>query len=146
MPTVPVASPSSAPAAAPGRRTAVSRALVAVLAGGVGAFQVALAAGAPWGAAAWGGANPGVLPDGLRVASACSVLVYAALAVTAGTDLVPVRARRRVLTVAAGVVAVETLMNLASPSGVERAVWTPVAAALTVLLWWARPALAPSAS
>ena len=33
----------------------------------VAAFQVALAAGAPWGAAAMGGANPGVLPDELRV-------------------------------------------------------------------------------
>ncbi|WP_432536980.1 hypothetical protein [Kineococcus arenarius] len=110
------------------------------LSGGVAAFQVALAAGAPWGAAAWGGANPGVLPPGLRAASAGSAAVYALLAVTAGSALVPPRARRRVLTGAAGVTALGTALNLASPSLVERALWTPVAAALTVLLWRARPA------
>jgi hypothetical protein len=31
-----------------------------------------------------------------------------------------------------------TVMNLASPSDIERALWTPVAAALAVLLWLAR--------
>jgi hypothetical protein len=38
-------------------------------------FQLALAAGAPLGAAAWGGQNPGVLPGRLRVASAVVGLV-----------------------------------------------------------------------
>ncbi len=32
-------------------------------------FQLALAAGAPWGRAAYGGQNPGVLPGRLRVSS-----------------------------------------------------------------------------
>jgi hypothetical protein len=31
-----------------------------------------------------------------------------------------------------------TLLNLVSPSGVERMLWTPVAAALAVLLWLSR--------
>jgi hypothetical protein len=39
------------------------------------AFQLALAAGAPYGAAAWGGRNPGVLSTRLRVASAFVGLV-----------------------------------------------------------------------
>jgi hypothetical protein len=39
------------------------------------AFQLALAAGAPLGAAAWGGRNPGVLPGRLRMASAVVGLV-----------------------------------------------------------------------
>jgi hypothetical protein len=39
------------------------------------AFQLALAVGAPLGAAAWGGQNPGVLPRGLRIASAVVALV-----------------------------------------------------------------------
>ena len=38
-------------------------------------FQLALAAGAPLGAAAWGGQNPGVLPGRLRIASAVVALV-----------------------------------------------------------------------
>ena len=41
------------------------------------AFQLALAAGAPLGAAAWGGQNPGVLPGRLRIASALvAIVVY----------------------------------------------------------------------
>jgi hypothetical protein len=36
---------------------------------GIAAYQVALALGAPFGSAAWGGAHPGTLPPGLRVAS-----------------------------------------------------------------------------
>jgi hypothetical protein len=39
------------------------------------AFQLALAAGAPLGAAAWGGQSPGILPRRLRVASAVVGLV-----------------------------------------------------------------------
>ncbi len=39
---------------------------------GVAAFQVALAAGAPWGAAAWGGAKKGVLPTEFRIGSVIS--------------------------------------------------------------------------
>ncbi len=125
---------SAPPLPRPGRSAVAACALC----GGVAAFQVALAAGAPWGAAAWGGTNPGVLPPGLRAASAGSAIAYALLAATAGSGLVPERARRRVLTGAAGLMVVGTALNLASPSGVERALWTPVAAALAVLLWRAR--------
>ena len=47
------------------RRTAAI--LYAVLSAGVVAFQIALAAGAPWGAYAMGGAVPGQLPPALRI-------------------------------------------------------------------------------
>jgi hypothetical protein len=112
--------------------------IATILLGGVAAFQIALVAGAPWGAAAWGGANSGVLPPSLRVASAGSALVHVLLAVTAGSTLVPARRRHRVLAVASGGMVLGTVMNLASPSDIERALWTPVAAALAVLLWLAR--------
>lgn len=39
------------------------------------AFQTCLAAGAPWGKAAWGGGS-GTLPKSLRVASSVAVFVY----------------------------------------------------------------------
>ena len=120
------------------RRPSGTAVVAAVLMGGVAVFQIALVAGAPWGAAAWGGASPGTLPAGLRVASAGSALVYAFLAVAAGTALVPPRRRRGILTVASGAMALGTAMNLASPSDVERALWTPVAGVLAVLLWRAR--------
>jgi hypothetical protein len=43
---------------------------------GLAVFQGLLAAGVPWGEAAWGGANEGRLPTGLRVGSAVSIVVY----------------------------------------------------------------------
>lgn len=133
---------------AAGPRTLASSASV-VLLSAVGAFQVALAAGAPWGAAAWGGAHPGVLPSGLRGSSAVSALVYLGLGLVAGSrrnGVVSPTARRRTLTVAAGLMVVGTVANLASPSVVEKAVWTPVAAALAVLLWRTRRDLDPVAA
>jgi hypothetical protein len=58
-------------------RTAIG---AAVGFGGLAVFQVLLAAGAPFGAAAWGGTNKGALPQGLRVGSGIAILVYGAAA------------------------------------------------------------------
>jgi hypothetical protein len=102
---------------------------------GVGAFQVCLAAGAPWGRASYGGAHAGVLPTTLRRSSAVSSGVYVALAAAAGTSLVGAVARRRVLAVTAPVMVVGAVMNLVSPSVVERSIWTPVTAVLAATLW-----------
>lgn len=107
----------------------------AVLLLGVCAFQIALAVGAPWGAAAYGGSNTGVLPTKLRRSSAVAAGVYAALAVVAGTQTTTATVRRRVLTGTAPVLAAGTLLNLASPSLIERLIWTPTTAALTITLW-----------
>ncbi|MCI0679398.1 MAG: hypothetical protein L0Z63_10210 [Actinobacteria bacterium] len=49
--------------------------IAVVLLGVVTLFQLALAAGAPWGVAAWGGRHPGVLPTRLRIASVVVALV-----------------------------------------------------------------------
>ena len=51
----------------------------------VAGFQVTLAAGAPFGEAAMGGSNPGVLPNILRVSSGVAALAYLLLAGVAGT-------------------------------------------------------------
>src|SRR6188768_2016924 len=63
----------------------------------VAAFQAALALGAPWGAAAWGGSHPGVLPAEQRISSALAVPVYAALAGVAFGFVGTPTVRRRVL-------------------------------------------------
>jgi hypothetical protein len=130
--------PEAAHALPPSRRTLERRTALTLLVG-AGAFQVALVAGAPWGAAAWSGRAPGVLPASLRVASAASVLVYVGLAAVVATDRLGSTARRRLLTGASLVMALETLLNLATPSPVER-LWAPVAAALAVVLWRVRGA------
>src|SRR5919106_4954156 len=48
---------------------------------GVVLFQVALAAGAPWGAYAMGGAFPGTLPLALRLAAIAQAALIVAMAV-----------------------------------------------------------------
>lgn len=105
---------------------------------GVAAFEAGLAAGAPWGAAAWGGGHPGVLPRKLRLASGAAVAVLAGLAAVAGGRLVRGRGRPRVLLGAAAYASLGIVANAASPSGVERAIWTPMSAlgaALAVQSW-----------
>jgi hypothetical protein len=61
------------------------------------------------------------------------------LAVVArSSTIMPAQLRRRILTVASGGMVVGTVMNLASPSKIERTLWTPVAASLAAVLWLAR--------
>lgn len=134
------ANTAAPPALAGNGLTFPARKAAAALLLGMAGFQAALALGAPWGAAAYGGGNPGVLPDTFRAASAGASGVYVVLASAAGTPLVPPALRRRVLYGTTGLMAVGVAMNLASPSLVERMVWTPVTAALAVLLWQAAKA------
>ena len=114
-------------------------ALVAVaLIGALVAFQVALALGAPLGAAAWGGQRPGVLPGGLRIASAIvGLLVYPLLAAVilaaAGLiadDWLPIDPTVA-MWILTGFFALGTVVNAISRSKPER-VWAPVSGALAV--------------
>ncbi len=126
------------PTFSPAGRTLERRIALTLLAG-LGAFQVALVAGAPWGAAAWAGQAPGVLPTSLRVASAVSVLVYGGIAALVVTDRLGSTARRRLLTGASLLMVLGTVANVATQSPVER-IWAPVAATLAVTLWRIRRA------
>lgn len=103
-------------------------------------FQVALAAGMPWGRAAYGGAHHGRLPGHLRTISAVAALGYGggAALVLSGSGSLP--ARTRAFTAFSCLMGVGTVVNGASRSPVERALWTPVAAAASVLAWRSRTA------
>ena len=112
-------------------------ALAAVGSLGIAAFQVALAAGAPFGRAAWGGSHER-LPRKLRVASAVAagVWVLAALVVLAdaGFDVSPIPAS--VADWATWVLAALLLgavMNFLSRSRLERIIWGPIALVLAGL-------------
>jgi hypothetical protein len=109
----------------------------AVLACGVGAFQVALALGAPWGEAAWGGANAGVLPVGFRVASGLSAVLWAGVASVSAGRLLGQVGRRRLLLGVAVYSTIGIAMNAISPSSTERAIWVPVTAVGAGLAWMA---------
>ena len=98
---------------------------------GVVAFQLALAAGVPWGAYAMGGAFPGRFPPAMRLAALlqAGLIVLMALVVLSRAGLTLAswsHASRRLvwLVIALGVVSV--VLNVATPSADERIMWTPV--------------------
>ncbi|MCB2223698.1 MAG: hypothetical protein KQH83_05925 [Actinobacteria bacterium] len=113
-------------------------ALIATALFGVTAvFQALLAAGRPWGAAAWGGQHPGVLPTGYRVASGIvALVVYPVLALyvlaTAGVGGLDMPgAGAGVMWALFGFFVLGTLTNAFSRSPIER-IWAPVNLALAV--------------
>lgn len=106
--------------------------LYAVVSAGVVAFQLALAAGAPWGAYAMGGAFPGQFPPELRVAAIIQAVILVALAAVvlarAGVALPGwARASRWLIWFVVAFAAVSLVLNLITPSAGERAIWAPVA-------------------
>lgn len=116
----------------------------AAMAAGIGfllvaAFQVALALGAQWGRAAWGGTHEGRLPRYLRIASGFAavfwVLAASVLFARAGHELIPlpIEVARWGTWVLFGLSALGALMNLASGSKLERLIWSPVSALLAAL-------------
>lgn len=103
----------------------------------LGVFQVALAAGAPWGRFVWGGQHAGVLPTRFRVGSALSPLLYAAFALVvldrAGELDVVGDGAARVLTWAVfAFMAFGVVLNGISRSRHERFTMTPVVLVLAV--------------
>lgn len=66
-------------------------------------FQLALALGAPWGRAAYGGQHAGVLPTQFRVASVVAIVVWTGV----------------------GLLVIAVIMNAITPSALERAIWLP---------------------
>ncbi len=96
------------------------------------AFQIALAAGMPWGAYAMGGAFPGQFPPELRVAAVIQAVILALLAMVvlarAGVALPSwSRTSRWLIWVVVGFSALSLVLNLITPSAGERAIWAPVA-------------------
>jgi hypothetical protein len=104
----------------------------------LGAFQVALAVGTPWGRAAYGGAHPGTLPSHLRAVSGVAAVGYGTGAVLIVRGAGSARVRTRAFTTLSALMTVGTIANGASRSLVERIVWTPVTAATAVLAWRSR--------
>lgn len=101
-------------------------------------FQLALAAGAPWGAVAYGGNWPGVMPKGLRINSLVFGLAIYPIAMFYVLDAGGVSAftwlpgsRVFVMWVLAVLFAVGALANFTSHSKPER-LWGPVALLIAV--------------
>jgi cell shape-determining protein MreD len=96
------------------------------------AFQIALAAGVPWGEYAMGGAFPGQFPPELRVAAVVQAVILALLALVvlarAGVALTNwSRTSRWAIWVVVVFSAISLVLNTITPSPRERAIWMPVA-------------------
>jgi len=95
-------------------------------------FQLALAAGAPWGAYAMGGAFSGRMPSAMRVAAVvqAAVLIGLALVVLSRAELVVpdlVETWPWLVWIPAVVSAVAVVLNASTRSQGERRIWLPVA-------------------
>lgn len=107
----------------------------AALTGIVMAFQIALALGAPWGAYAMGGAFPAAYGPGLRLVAAANVLILGAFAgvVLARAGLAFPSWRlpaRRLIWIIVTLTGIILILNLITPSPLERLIWAPIAAGL----------------
>ncbi len=123
------------------RRVDVARVaalLGAALAAALVVFQVGLAAGAPWGALAWGGRHRGRLPGSLRLGSlvAAAVVGVGVVAVLerggAVAAALPAGIAGTLTALLAGVFGLSILGNRLSTSELERRIQTPVAVVLAV--------------
>lgn len=111
------------------RNAAILYAVVSLI---VIAFQIALAAGAPWGEFAMGGAFPGQFPPELRVAAVVQAALLAGMAavVLARAGVILPRWRRAsrwLIWFVVGFSALSFVLNLITPSAGERLLWAPTA-------------------
>jgi len=112
--------------------TLVAAVVALVLFAGLVVFQLALAVGAPWGRASYGGQAPGVLPTRFRVSSAIAALGWTGVAlVVARQGGIPVWAPLPdawlpvAIWTIAGLLALAVILNAITRSRVERAIWLP---------------------
>jgi hypothetical protein len=115
----------------------VAALIYAIISIGVVVFQVALAAGAPWGAFAMGGAFPGQFPPALRIAAlvqAVLLIALAAVVLARAGVLLPgwSRVSRWLIWFVVAFAALSLVLNLITPSAGERAIWAPVAFLLLI--------------
>ena len=108
----------------------VAAIIYAIITLGVVAFQIALAAGAPWGAYAMGGATPGQLPPALRIAVIVQAALLAGMAavILARAGLILPgwsQASHWLVWIVAALTAFSLVLNLITPSAGERAIWAP---------------------
>ena len=115
----------------------VAAIIYAIVMLGVVAFEIALAAGAPWGAYAMGGVSPGQFPPALRLSAIIQAVLIAGMAVVilarAGLILPGwSRVSHWLVWIVVVLTALSLVLNLITPSAGERAIWAPTLALLLI--------------
>jgi hypothetical protein len=115
----------------------VAAILYAIVTAGVVAFQIALAAGAPWGAYAMGGASPGQFSPALRIAAMIQALLLAGMAAVilarAGLILSAwLQVSHWLVWIVVALTALSLVLNLITSSTGERALWAPTLSLLLI--------------
>lgn len=111
---------------------AIAASIFVVLLAVLAVFQLALAAGAPWGSLAMGGRFPGKFPPAMRIAALVQIAVYAlmgAVVLSAAELALPgwYAFSRATVWIVVGMMALGSVLNLITPSKWERRLWAPVA-------------------
>jgi hypothetical protein len=119
------------------RAARIAAVVFAVATAGIVAFQLALAAGAPWGDYAMGGTYRGAYPPSMRAAAVvqAALLAVVALVVLARVGLILARWRgfaRWAIWVVVAISAIALVLNVITPQAGERAIWAPVAVVMLV--------------
>ena len=115
----------------------VAAIIYTILTVGVVAFQIALAAGAPWGAYAMGGASSGQLPPAMRVGAIVQAVLLAGIAgvILARAGLILPgwwRVSHWLVWIVVAITALSLVLNLITPSAGERAIWLPTLSLLLI--------------
>jgi hypothetical protein len=102
------------------------------LTAGIFVFQIALAFGAPWGSYAMGGEFPGQFPPELRVAAVVQALLwvfFSCVVLSRAGIALPrwARASRWLVWIVVALAGISLVLNIMTPSTVERMIWAPVA-------------------
>jgi hypothetical protein len=107
----------------------------ALCCGGIVLFQLALIGGAPWGAATQGGRITGVLDRRGRLIALLSVpvLVFQGLAILSAAGVGDGYWPRWTGWAALAVTCIALVLNLITPSRIERAIWVPVILVMALL-------------
>ena len=115
----------------------VSAIIFASLSGIIILFQLGLALGLPWGKASMGGKFPGKYPPKMRIVSLVNSMLICIIAVVVliKANLLLPRFKSFsdiIIYFVVGFSLTATIMNILTPSKIERNIWAPVAAILFV--------------
>ena len=117
--------------------TRVAAIIYAIVMLGAVAFEIALAAGAPWGAYAMGGESPGQLPPAMRISAIIQAVLQAGMAavILARAGLVLPgwsQVSHWLVWIVVALTAFSLVLNLITPSAGERAIWAPTISLLLI--------------